>query len=209
MLELQRFEESFATFIEVTYKNAFVDNQWKYDYAQYRASYDSVWESLLALLAAIGIAYDDFIEQELVAWATPASTGNPLALPLTEAFLPLYANADHKYSFLVICLQMKTPEKDVSAALIQACYFVMGDTPEEDWSLYNLLEFLSHYPNPSAVSLIAFLMPFITTEWYVQTRDFSFALHNVLAANPGPEATHLEHQLALLQQATDEEFRVR
>jgi hypothetical protein len=106
-------------------------------------------------------------------------------------------------------LQEQKPVKDISAALIQACYFVMGDAPEEDWRLYNLLEFLSDYPNPAAVSLIAFLLPFITTEWYVQTRDFSFALHHVLAANPGPEATYLEHQLALIQQATDEEFNVR
>jgi hypothetical protein len=156
---------------------------------------------------ATGTDYDDFIEKELLAWSTPASEGNPLALPFTETFLPLYTN--YKYTFLVSCLQKKKPVKDISAALIHACYFVMGDSPDEDWSLNYLLEFLSDYPNPAAVSVIAFLLPFITTEWYVQTRDFSFALHHVLAANPGPEATYLEHQLALLQQATDEEFNVR
>ncbi|WBO86707.1 hypothetical protein [Hymenobacter yonginensis] len=209
MLAIQRFEESFATFIEVGYGNVFVNNKWKYDYAQYRASNHAVWNALLELLTATGVNYDDFIEQELLAWSTPASTGNPLALPFTDAFLPLYANERHKYTFLINCLQIQEPEKDISAALIQACYFVMGNSPEEDMGLNNLLEFLGNYPNPAAVSLIAFLVPFITTEWYVQTRDFSFSLHHVLAANPGPEATHLEHQLALLQQATDKEFNVR
>jgi hypothetical protein len=204
MLKIQRFEESFTTFVDINFGCVY---SWQYGDAHRQASYDALFEALLALLMAMGISYDEFIEQEVLAWSTPASTGNPLALPFTADFLPFYAN--YKYTFLVSCLQEKKPVKDISAALIQACYFVMGDSPEEDWRLNYWLEFLSDYPNPAAVSVIAFLLPFITTDWYVQTRDFSFALHYVLAANPGPEATYLEHQLVLLQQATDEEFNVR
>jgi hypothetical protein len=55
MQELVRFEEAFATFIELTYNDIYIENKWKYDQAQRQANYQILFDSLLALLTVQAI----------------------------------------------------------------------------------------------------------------------------------------------------------
>jgi hypothetical protein len=197
MQEIRHFEEAFATFIEIIYSQVYSGNGWKYTSEQRQASYQSVFDSLLALLAALTITYDDFIEQELYAWSTSVSEGNPLALPFTEPFLPLYTDKAYKGSFLVICLQSKGPEKDISVALIQACYYEVYENLEACWGISTWLEFLRDYPNPDAVKFIEYILPYVNDDWYGQ--DLAIHLPRVLEVNPGPAATTLMAQWEALE----------
>lgn len=191
MLAIQAFEEAFQAFIDVTYNDVHDGRKWKYTSEQRLASYDALLASLLALLAALNVAYDDFLEQELVAWATfPGSDGNPLALPFTQSFVPQYARKDYKGSFLYICLQSKACEKDISTALIQACYFNVQGNLEDCYGIYSWLGFVTEYPpNPAAVGFIAYILPHINEHWY--SEELACYLPYVLETNPGPTATAL------------------
>lgn len=199
MLEIQAFEEAFHTFIDLIYNDVHDGHKWKYTTEQRQASYDSLFASLLALLPALNVAYDDFIEQELLAWATTtASDGNPLALPFTQRFVPQYARRDYKGSFLYICLQSKASEKDISAALIQVCYFEVEGNLEACDGIYIWLEFLAAYPpNPAAVGFIAYILPYVNKDWYSQ--ELAYYLPYLLERNPGPEATALLAQWEALE----------
>jgi hypothetical protein len=187
--EIARFEEVFATFIELTYRDEFSGHNWKYSDAQYQANYHSLIESLLALVAAMNIAYDEFIAQELYAWSTSDSEGNPLLLPFTEPFLPLYRDKAYKASFLIFCLQSRKPEQDISTALIQACYYEVQDNLAACFGIATWLEFLAAYPNPASVEFIDYILPYINEDWYGQ--DLALYLPYVLKMNPGPAATAL------------------
>lgn len=198
MQEIQAFEASFQNFVDINYHNAHDGNKWKYSEEQRRASYESLFASLLTLLATLNIAYDDFIEQELMALASTTSNGNPLALPLTPSFVPLYTqHKGYKGSFLIICMQTKAPEKDISAALIQVCYFDTRVNLEACYGIYLWLEFLGDYPpNPTTVGFIAYILPHVNEDWYSQQ-----LLHYIpyeLRRNPGPEATALLAQWEVL-----------
>ena len=195
--EIADFEEAFATFIELTYRNEYSGHNWKYNEAQYQANYQSLFESLLALLAAVSIAYDEFIAQELHAWSTSDSAGNPLLLPFTEPFLPLYTDKAYKASFLLFCLQSRKPEQDIAAALIQACYYEVQDNLAACFGIATWLEFLADYPNPASVELIAYILPYINEDWYSQ--DLALYLPYVLQMNPGPAATALLAKWSVLE----------
>jgi len=199
MLEVQAFEEAFQTFIDITYQDVHDGHKWKYTTEQRLANYDSLLASLLALLATLHVAYDDFIEQELAAWATTTvSNGNPLALPFTQLFVPQYSRKDYKGSFLYICLQSKAPEKDISTALIQACYFEVQGNLEACYGIYIWLEFLAEYPpNPAAVEFIAYILPHVNEDWYSQ--ELACYLPYLLERNPEPEATALLAQWKALE----------
>jgi len=199
MLETQAFEEAFQTFIDVSYKNVHDGHKWKYTAEQRRASYDSLVASLLALLAILNITYDDFIEQELVAWATStASDGNPLALPFTQPFVPQYARKDYKGSFLCLCLQSRAPDKDISTALIQACYFNAQENLEDCYGIYLWLGFVTEYPpNPAAVDFIAYILPHVNEDWY--SEELACYLPYLLETNPGLKATALLAQWKTLE----------
>jgi hypothetical protein len=197
MQELVRFEEAFATFIELTYNDIYIENKWKYDQAQRQANYQILFDSLLALLTVQAIDYDNFIEQEWYAWSTPTSKGNPLALPFTETFLPLYTRPNYKYSFLHICMQSKAPAKNISAALLHACYFRVQGNLDECFGISTLLAFLGDYPNPAAVEFIEYILPYVNDDWYGQ--DLVIHLPYVLEVNPGPAATALMAKWRVLE----------
>jgi hypothetical protein len=200
--EIARFEAAFSTFVAILYG----DDKWRYEAAERQASYQAVFDALLLLLAARGIAYDDFVEQELTAWATPPSAGNPLALPFTQAFLPLYESRRYKDSFLIICLQSREPAKDISTALLHACYCEVQGKLDGCFGISTWLDFLGNYPNPEAVRFIAFIMPFINDDWYGQ--DLAAHLPYVLQVNPGPAATALLAEWEALEALLDAARRV-
>lgn len=187
--EIVRFEEVFSTFLELTYRNEDRGNSWKYSDAQYQATYQALLESLLALLTAMAISYDEFITQELGAWSTPVSEGNPLGLPFTETFLSLYTDKAYKAFFLISCLQSKKPEKDISAVLLQACYYEVQEKLTACVGIATWLDFLGDYPTPAAVEFINYILPHINDDWYGQ--DLALHLPYVLQVNPGPAATAL------------------
>jgi hypothetical protein len=189
MQEIARFEEAFATFIELNYHDVYGDNKWKYTGEQRQANYQLLFDSLLALLTAQALAYDTFIEQEWIAWSTPTSESNPLALPFTEVFLPFYTRPNYKYHFLSICMQSQVPAKNISTALLQACYFEVNRNLEACFGISTLLDFLGEYPNPAAVEFIAYILPYINDDWYGQ--DLVIHLPYVLEVNPGLAATAL------------------
>jgi len=195
--EIARFEAAFSTFVTILHG----DDKRRYDGAERQASYQAVFDTLLLLLAASGIAYDDFVEQELSAWATPPSAGNPLALPFTQAFLPLYESRPNKRSFLIICLQSQEPAKDISAALLRVCYFEVQRQLDACFGISTWLDFLGNYPNPEAVRFIAYIMPFINDDWYGQ--DLAAHLPYVLQVNPGPAATALLAEWEALEARLD------
>jgi hypothetical protein len=197
MQEVIRFEEAFTTLIELNFNDIYTENGWKYNQAQRQVNYQILFDSLLALLTAQVIDYDNFIEQEWYAWSTPTSNGNPMALPFTEAFLPLYTRPNYKYYFLYICMQSQAPAKNISAALLHACYFEVRDNLDACFGISTLLDFLGDYPNPAAVEFIDYILPYVNDDWYGQ--DLVIHLPYVLKINPSPAATALMAKWKVLE----------
>ncbi|RZJ88140.1 MAG: hypothetical protein EOO60_11430 [Hymenobacter sp.] len=86
-------------------------------------------------------------------------------------------------------MQSKAPAKNISAALLQACYFEVSRNLEACFGISTLLDFLGEYPNPAAVEFIAYILPYINDDWYGQ--DLVIHLPYVLKVNPGPAAPAL------------------
>ncbi|SDY66626.1 hypothetical protein [Hymenobacter psychrophilus] len=177
-----------------------------FSYEKLRADYHALFDALLALLALQGIDYDDFIEQEILAWSDPLSKGNPCELPFEAGFLKFYTSSGYKFSFLVLCLQIQPPVRNISTPLLLACYHVLNDSPGLYARLTLWLDSLVDYPNPNAIGLVAAVLPLLNNDWYGQ--DLHLNLPYLLTQNPGPVATAVQAQLTQVTEVLDAANRV-
>jgi hypothetical protein len=195
------FEHVFMTFVDSIYgssaKTIGSDER--------QLLYNQVFDALLDVLANQGVAYEDFIKSELLDWSRVGGSGNPLSLPFREEFLRSYTQKKYKYSFLVLCLQTRPPGASSAGALMQACRAVLAGPPSQYGSITNFLEAGSEYSDPTAVALVADILPLLTEEWYSQ--ELLFYIQCLLDANPGPLSTALGEQLIQLE--SEIELRLR